>query len=84
MILAFSITSVMTYGAVLVFVGVGLRLFVGQRRFTRRGIGGTQQYNSYLSAILVSTLEGLLMIISALAIVSGIFLFIIELFNSHQ
>ncbi len=83
MVLAFGITSVMTYGAVLVFIGIGLRLFVGQRRFNRRGIGGTQQYNSYWSAILTSTLEGLLMIVSALAIVSGIFLFIIELFNTR-
>lgn len=84
MILAFGITSVMTYGAVLVFFGVGLRLFVGQRRFSRRGIGGTQQYTSYWSAILSSTFEGVLMIVSALAIVSGIFLFILELFNSPQ
>lgn len=83
MVLAFGITSVMTYGAVLVFVGIGLRLFVGQRRFSRRGIGGTQQYNSYWSAILTSTLECLLMIVSALAIVSGTFLFIIELFNTR-
>jgi hypothetical protein len=84
MILAFGITSVTIYGAVLIFVGVGLRFFVGQRRFSRRGIGGTQQYSSYWSAVLTSTMEGLLMIISALAIVSGIFLTIIELFNSRQ
>lgn len=84
MILAFGITSVTIYGAVLIFVGVGLRFFVGQRRFSRRGIGGTQQYGSYWSAVLTSTMEGLLMIISALAIVSGIFLTIIELFNSRQ
>ncbi len=84
MILTIGITLVMAYGAILVFVGIGLRLFVGQRRFSRRGIGGTQQYNSYWSAILTSTGEGLLMIISALTIVSGILLFIIELFNSWQ
>ncbi|MCE7070935.1 hypothetical protein LZG74_11515 [Dyadobacter sp. CY327] len=84
MFLAFGITSVMTYGAILVFVGIGLRFFVGQRRFSRRGMGGTQQFNSYWSSVLASTFEGVLMIISALALVSGILLLIIESFNSLQ
>ena len=83
MTLALSITPVMTYGALLLLIGLGIRFFVGQRRFSRRGIGGTQQYNSYWSAILSSTFEGMLMIVAALAIVSGIFLFILELFNSR-
>jgi hypothetical protein len=82
MVLAFGITSVMTYGAILVFVGIVLRFFVGQRSFSRRGMGGTQQFNSYWSSIIASTLEGVLMIISALAIVSGILLLIIESFNN--
>ena len=83
MILAFSITSVIVYGVILLALGLILRVFVGKRRFNRRGYGGAQHYNSYFSAILTSTGEGLLMIISALAIVSGIILMVLELFNSH-
>ncbi|NIJ52617.1 hypothetical protein [Dyadobacter arcticus] len=83
MILAFSITSVMVYGAILLALGLAFRVFVGKLRFNRRGYGGAQHYNSYFSAILTSTGEGLLMIISALAIVSGIILIVLELFNSR-
>ncbi|MCF2496781.1 hypothetical protein [Dyadobacter chenhuakuii] len=83
MILAFSITSVMVYATVLLGLGVGIRFFVGRQRFNRRGYGGAQHYSAYWSAILTSTFEGVLMIISALAIVSGTLLLVIELFNSH-
>ncbi|WP_439559038.1 hypothetical protein [Dyadobacter sp.] len=83
MILALSISSVMMYGAVLIAIGIGLRLFVSQRRFNRRGYGGAQHYSTYWSALFISTFEGILMIVSALAIVLGIFLLIVELFNNR-
>lgn len=83
MVLALSISSVMVYGAVLVVLGIGLRLFISQRRFNRRGYGGSQHYSTYWSALLISTFEGILMILSALTIVSGVFLFVVELFNNH-
>lgn len=83
MILALSISSVMMYGVVLIVIGIALRLFVSQRRFNRRGYGGAQHYTTYWSALFISTLEGILMIVSALAIVSGIFLLVVELFNNR-
>ncbi|SDG32901.1 hypothetical protein SAMN04487996_117170 [Dyadobacter soli] len=83
MVLALSISSVMMYGAALIAIGIGLRLFVSQRRFNRRGYGGAQHYSTYWSAIFISTFEGILMIASALAIVSGIFLLVVELFNNR-
>ena len=83
MILIFSITSVMVYGAALFALGIGIRFSVGKRRFNRRGYGGAQHYNNYFSAILSSTLEGIMMIISALAIVSGIFLIVLALYNNR-
>lgn len=83
MILALSISSVMMYGAVLISIGIGLRLFVSQRRFNRRGYGGAQHYSTYWSALFISTFEGILMIVSALAIVSGIFLLVVELLNNR-
>ena len=83
MILGFSITLVMVYGLILLALGLVLRGFVGKRRFNRRGYGGAQQYNSYFSAILTSTAEWILMIISALAIVSGVILIVLELFNNR-
>lgn len=83
MVLALSISSVMVYGAILIALGIGLRLLVGQRRFNRRGYGDSQHYSTYWSALLISTFEGVLMILSASAIVSGVFLFVVELFNNH-
>lgn len=83
MVLAFSLTSVMMYGFVLLAAGIGIRLVVGKRRFNRRGLGGAQFYDSYWSAILISTIEGLSMLLSAGCIVTGFVLFFIEVFNTH-
>ncbi|MEO6283980.1 MAG: hypothetical protein ABIN80_09290 [Dyadobacter sp.] len=83
MTLLISITPVISYGILLLLIGVGIRIFVGKRRFNRRGYGGAQLYNSYWSAALISTIEGVLMIISALSIVGGALLVLVELFNQH-
>jgi hypothetical protein len=83
MALLISITPVISYGIILLLIGVGTRIFVGRRRFNRRGYGGAQLYTSYWSAVLVSTVEGVLMIISALSIVVGVLLILVELFNQH-
>lgn len=83
MALLISITPVISYGLILLLIGVGIRIFVAKRRFNRRGYGGAQLYTSYWSAILVSTIEGVLMIISALSIVGGVLLMLVELFNQH-
>jgi hypothetical protein len=83
MILAFNLTSVMVYGLVLLAAGLGIRLAVGKRRFNRRGLSGAQFYDSYWSAIVTSTLEGISMLISAGCIVSGLLLLFVEIFNSR-
>lgn len=83
MALLISITPVISYGIILLIIGIGARIFVGKRRFNRRGYGGAQLYSSYWSAVLVSTIEGVLMIISALSIVAGTLLVLVELFNQH-
>lgn len=83
MALLISITSVISYGIILLLIGVGIRILVAKRRFNRRGYGGAQLYTSYWSSVLVSTIEGVLMIISALSIVGGALLVLVELFNQH-
>ncbi|NIJ52169.1 hypothetical protein [Dyadobacter arcticus] len=83
MALLISITPVISYGIILLLIGVGTRIFVGLRRFNRRGYGGAQLYTSYWSSVLVSNIEGVLMIISALSIVGGALLVLVELFNQH-
>lgn len=83
MVLAFSLTSVMMYGFALLAAGLGIRLVVGKRRFNRRGLGGAQFYDSYWSAIVISALEGISMLISAGCIVAGLLLLFIEILNSR-
>lgn len=83
MTLLISITPVISYGIILLFIGIGIRIFVEKRRFSRRGYGGAQLYTSYWSSILVSTIEGVLMIISAVSIVGGALLVLVEFFNHH-
>lgn len=83
MVIAFTLTSVMIYGFVLLAAGLGIRVVVGKRRFDRRGLGGAQFYNSYWSAALISTFEGVCMLLSAGCIVAGLILFIVEVFNAR-
>jgi len=44
----------------LFLVGVGLRLFIGMRRFNRRGLGGLQHFKNYFVGLLTLFAEQLL------------------------
>ncbi|WP_418501773.1 hypothetical protein [Flagellimonas sp.] len=47
-----------------VIVGVALRLFIGARRFYRRGWGGLQHFRSYLPALVTLLVEGILYLVA--------------------
>lgn len=83
MVIVFTLTSVMIYGFVLLAAGIGIRIVIAKRRFDRRGLGGAQFYNSYWSATLISTFEGVCMLLSAGCIVAGLIFFIVEALNAR-
>ena len=47
-----------------VIVGVALRLFIGARRFYRRGWGGLQHFRSHLPALVTLLVEGILYLVA--------------------
>lgn len=51
--------------------GFGLRLWVKRRRFYRRGPGGLQQFSRYSKAVLLSTFEGFIMLLSIPMMILG-------------
>ncbi|WP_149242996.1 hypothetical protein [Dyadobacter sp. 32] len=79
----FSLTAVSVYGLILLAGGIGLRLVIGKRRFDRRGFAGLQHYSSYWAGLLTSVLESLAAIISAIMVLGGAALILVELYNSH-
>ncbi|ADQ16721.1 hypothetical protein Lbys_0991 [Leadbetterella byssophila DSM 17132] len=46
------------------FIGLGINLFVGMRRFNRRGHGGLQHYSNYFVGLITTIFEGLLKILA--------------------
>ena len=42
------------------FVGLTIRLFVGMRRFNRRGLGGLQHFSNYLIGLITLFIEWIL------------------------
>lgn len=81
--LLFSLTTMSIYGLVLLAAGIALRMAIGKRRFDRRGFAGLQHYSSYWTGLLTTVLESLAAIVSALMILGGAVLIIIELYNTH-
>jgi len=61
-----------------------IRYQVGKRRYSRRGIGGLQQFGSYRKAVATTTIETLLIVIANLCGLSGLFLLSITAFNHFQ
>lgn len=68
---------VQTYGIILIAIGIAIRLYIGRRRFYRRGITGMQQFSSYAKALIITLLEGLFHWVANCIILFGIFLIII-------
>ena len=52
--------------------GIYMRYWVGKRRFSRRGVGGLQQFSSYSMALMTSTYERLVLWLSIPLLIIGI------------
>jgi hypothetical protein len=77
-------TTVQILGAVLLLTGFILRLFIGKRKFDRRGVGGLQHFRSYWAALILTFFEWLASVVSTLMILSGLLLLLVECYNhSH-
>ena len=44
----------------LLFIGLGIRLFIGMRQFNRRGLGGLQHFNNYFVGLITLAIEWVL------------------------
>ena len=81
MLYLFVLTRVSIYGVILILTGAFLRLWIGKRRFDRRGVAGLQHYRSYWAGLIISAVEILLALASVLMMTSGLVLVLIEWYN---
>ena len=70
-------------GLILSVIGLFIRYRIGKRRFNRRGMAGMQQFPTYRRAIVVTTLERLILFIGNLSLLAGLFLLAVAGFNHH-
>lgn len=54
------------------FIGLGINLFVGMRRFNRRGPGGLQHYSNYFVGLITTLFEGALRILAVGLMIWGL------------
>lgn len=67
----YNITPPISYTTLLI-LGAVLRLFVGMRRFNRRGLGGLQHFNNYFIALITLFVEWVLKMIGTGLILWGL------------
>ncbi|WP_439490123.1 hypothetical protein [Algoriphagus sp.] len=67
---------IVAVGICLLGGGFVLRLWVKRRRFYRRGPGGLQHFSRYSKAVLISTFEGFLMLLSIPMMILGMLILI--------
>lgn len=72
-----NLTRLQIHGILLLLSGLLTRFIIAQRRFRRRGIGGLQHFNSYISALVVMTLEWLFNLLGLLCILLGLLLLLV-------
>jgi hypothetical protein len=65
--------TVITIGVFLVIVGVIIRYKINKRRFNRRGPAGLQHFKNYEQAWLITLFERILMRLSFIMIICGLF-----------
>lgn len=70
--------TVTTIAIIMLAVGLLIWHIIGRRRFNRRGIGGTQYFNSYNTSLIIPVIERILNIVGALLILAGIFFYFIS------
>ena len=78
------ISSVQIAGFISLLTGLFIRLFLGKRRFDRRGVGGMQHFRSYWVALIMTFLEWLASLASVLMILSGLLLLLVECYNRNR
>lgn len=74
-------TAVQILGSVLLLIGFIIRLFIGKRRFDRRGVGGMQHFQSYWTALILIFFEWIAGIVSLMMILLGLLLLLVEYYN---
>lgn len=73
--------SILIIGIFLLSLGFAIRYLIGKRRFKRRTIGGMQAYKSFNAALIITAIEGLLMILSIFMIFGGLVLVFLNYLN---
>ncbi|MBS1631593.1 MAG: hypothetical protein JST10_03365 [Bacteroidetes bacterium] len=56
----------------LFFIGLAVKLFIGMRRFNRRGVGGLQHFNNYFIGLITLFLEWILKWTSTIMMLWGL------------
>ncbi|MCE7054728.1 hypothetical protein LZF95_08590 [Algoriphagus sp. AGSA1] len=67
---------ILAVGICLLGGGFALRVWIKRRRFYRRGPGGLQHFSRYSKAVLISTFEGFLMLLSIPMLILGMLILI--------
>ncbi|WPR77935.1 hypothetical protein [Algoriphagus sp. NG3] len=67
---------IVAVGICLLGGGFALRVWVNRRRFYRRGPGGLQHFSRYRKAVIISTFEGFIMLLSIPIIILGMLILI--------
>ncbi|WP_448672495.1 hypothetical protein [Sphingobacterium multivorum] len=63
---------------VLIGIAIGLRLWIGMRRFNRRGIGGLQHFSNYFVGLATLFVEFLIWWAANILIVWGLYRMLFE------
>jgi hypothetical protein len=65
-------------------IGLFIRYRIGKRRFDRRGMAGMQQFPAYGRAVVVTSLERLILFIGNLSLLAGLLLLVMAGFNHFK
>jgi len=60
-------------GLIFLLLGIGIKLFIGRRRFYRRNNAGLQGFKNYRGALLTPFFENILSLIRGILIIAGAF-----------
>jgi hypothetical protein len=66
------------YTVLLIATGLLLRYWIGKRRFDRKNVAGLQNFTRYRNAVIILTIENIVVWIANLLIVAGVALYYLK------
>lgn len=75
--------SVIVLGLTALILGIGIKLLIHRRRFYRRNQAGLQSFKNYRTAVSITFIERVLMVVGNLLIVVGMLIMGVKIFVSR-